>query len=119
MLILTAWLSGCAARADLSESPATQIDALGAQIDAPAAMVAIQPAEISAPAAALVFSPPITLNQPPLDLSRDRRAPAAWAGFEERVTTFLYVRIDDYQTQHHRERYDRRATSERTGVSYR
>ena len=73
--------------------------------------------------AALVYAPPVTLDIPPLDLARDGRDQAAFAGFEDVTTTFYHLREDDYQAsygrRHHNDRFEREATTERFGVSYR
>jgi hypothetical protein len=74
-------------------------------------------------AASLVYSPPITLYAPPLDLAREDREQAAFAGFEGVVTTFYHLRQDDYQASYGRhhfdDRFEREAITERVGVSYR
>src|SRR5687768_15025001 len=74
------------------------------------------------PAAALVFDPPLLADEPPLELARDRRAPAASLGFEDVVVEHFYIRTDDYQSDHgcpEFEHYERRAVSEKFGVRYR
>lgn len=86
----------------------------------------------TAPAAALAFSPPMLQDMAPLDLSRDERQPAAFVGFPEGVAEFFYVRWDDRQTggdglrggfrggfSGSRDRYERRAISEKSGVLFR
>lgn len=71
-------------------------------------------------AGALAFDPPVLAGVPRLDLSRDDRGPAAYAGYQDSTTTFYYLRMDDRQTDHHgRSRYDREAISETYGTSYR
>lgn len=84
------------------------------------------------PAAALVFSPPLLQDAPPLELARDIRQPSAFVGYPESVAEFFYVRWDDRQTggdgsgfgfrgggSGSRDRYERRAISEKVGVLYR
>ena len=85
------------------------------------------------PAAALAFSPPLLQEVPPLELSRDDRQPSAFVGYPEGVAEFFYVRWDDRQTggdgsgfgfrggfgSGSRDRYERRAISEKVGVLYR
>ena len=86
------------------------------------------------PASALVFSPPLAQDMPPLELSRDLRQPSAFVGYPESVAEFFYLRWDDSQTGGdgtgvgfgfrgggfgNRDRYERRAVSEKTGVLYR
>src|SRR5437867_623451 len=65
-------------------------------------------------ASALVFDPPVISNQPAPDLSRDDRGIAAFAGYDEGITTFFYLRINDRQLldDHDRGQYERRAVSE-------
>lgn len=55
------------------------------------APVDIAPEPEARPAAALVFTPPTAYGDYPLDLARDQRRPAAFAGFEE--STMEYFRI--------------------------
>jgi hypothetical protein len=66
-----------------------------------------------------MFDPPISAGQPPIDLARDDRAPAAFAGYDSTTATYFYIRTDDRQTSDHGDRYERRAISEKVGVSYR
>jgi hypothetical protein len=75
-------------------------------------------------AAALVYSPPVTADGPRLDLSREGRDQAAFAGFEDVIQTFYYLRMDDYQASYGRhsfnnDQFQREAITERVGVSYR
>ena len=72
--------------------------------------------------AALVFTPPVALDAPPVELSRSDRQPSAFVGYPEMVSEHFYLRWDDRQTNdgfHERDRYERRAISEKTGVLYR
>jgi hypothetical protein len=98
----------------------------------PAATTTAEPARIydDAVAAALVYDPPVIANSPRIEISREGRAPAAFAGFEELTTTFYYLRVDDRQLnyggggasggQHiNNDRFERQAITERVGVSYR
>jgi hypothetical protein len=104
--ILLAVISGCASK------PAPPVAA------APAA-----PLYDDAIAAALVYDPPVVANSPRIDISREGRAPSAYAGFEEMTTTFYYLRIDDHQQtfggSHNNDRFERQAITQRVGVSYR
>jgi hypothetical protein len=74
-------------------------------------------------AASLVFDPPVVSDEPRFEVSRDGRAPAAFAGFEDVITTFYYLRQDDYQQGFGRcrfnDHFEREAITERVGVSYR
>jgi len=82
----------------------------------PVAPVAI---EDSAVAAALVFDPPIMANNPALDLSRSARNPAAFVSFDQTITTFYFLRSNDRQIIGAAPYAERRAVTERFGVSYR
>lgn len=74
-------------------------------------------------ASALVFDPPIVADQPRLDLSRSGRWPEAFWGFESGTTTYFYLRVDDRidsgLERRFSERYQRRAVTQRFGLSYR
>lgn len=73
-------------------------------------------------AAALVYDPPVVADSPRVDVSRDGRAQTAYAGFDELITTFYYLRIDDHQQTFgglHNDRFERQAITQRVGVSYR
>jgi hypothetical protein len=76
------------------------------------------PAYEAAPATALVFDPPVTA-QTQIQLDRDERTPAAFVGFDQTFTTFSYIRTYDRQTNDRTDRFERKAISERVGVSYR
>jgi hypothetical protein len=49
------------------------------------------------PAPALVFDPASIADQPPLQLTRDDRRPAAFVGFDGPITTFFWIHTDDRQ----------------------
>jgi len=72
-------------------------------------------------ASALAFPPPVVVDAVTPDLSRAGRGEAAYVGFDEVITTHFYLRHDDRQVIQGSgpDRYERRAISERTGVSYR
>jgi hypothetical protein len=72
-----------------------------------------------ATAGSLVFDPPVTAGQAPLELSRDDRTPGAFVGYESLTATYFYLRIDDRMTNDFSDRYERRAVSEKVGVTYR
>src|SRR5204863_4846649 len=67
--------------------------------------------------AALVFDPPVSMNEPTVELDREPRQASAFVGYEELSTTFFYVRNDDRWRTDGLDRFERRAISERTGVS--
>lgn len=82
----------------------------------------VKPLVTSAPArasAALAFDPPITLSEPPIDLSRDVRGPAAFAGFEDSTTTYFYINTDDRQTTDQTDRFAREAYIAKVGATRR
>jgi hypothetical protein len=73
-------------------------------------------------ASALVFDPPIAINEQPLDLARDPRQAAAVVGFDQLTTTFFYLQTDDKQRFDNFNTggaFERRAVSQRFGVSFR
>jgi hypothetical protein len=73
----------------------------------------------SRPAAALVFTPPVTLGMPALNLSRAGREPQAFWGFNQGVTDYYDVQLDDRQYTDPFTGGYRESFSERTGTSYR
>ena len=70
-------------------------------------------------ASALVFAPPITVNLPPLDLSREARTPAAFVSYDTVFTSFYYLRTDDRLPNDRFGWPERRAITEKFGVTYR
>ena len=74
-------------------------------------------------ASALVFDPPIVADQPRLELSRSGRWPEAFWGFDAGTTTYFYLRVDDRidsgLERRFSERYQRRAVTQRFGLTYR
>jgi hypothetical protein len=88
----------------------------------PAASTALTPvpmAGYSYPASALCFTPPVAYALPPLDLSRDDRSPAAYAGFQQSTTSYTYTRIDDHQSTDFLNSYDRQTFIEQIGTTVR
>ena len=73
-------------------------------------------------AASLVYTPPIAAYGEQGDFSREGRAPAAYAGFDDVITTHYYLFQDDRQQKWgglNRDRFERQAITTRVGVSYR
>ncbi|WP_428938992.1 hypothetical protein [Fontivita pretiosa] len=74
-------------------------------------------------ASALVFDPPVVADQARLDLSRSGRWPEAFWGYDFGTTTHFYLRVDDRidsgLERRFGERYQRRAVTQRFGLSYR
>ena len=72
-------------------------------------------------ASALAFDPPVVANAVTPDLARDGRETSAYVGFDQVITTHFYLRNDDRQViqGYGSDRYERRAISERFGVSHR
>ena len=72
--------------------------------------------------ASLVFEPPVVASEPPLEISRLGRGPAAYAGFEEIISTYYYLWVDDRQLDYNgrsHDRFERRAVTARVGVTHR
>ena len=95
----------------------------------PSGVAPVQQARSYSPAsaAALAFDPPVLAGMPRLDLSRDGRGPAAFAGFEEGTTTYYFLQTDDWYSDfaggwHGRggnsDDYQRKAVSQTFGISY-
>src|SRR3954447_4617177 len=97
---------GCAAKRQATAGP----------ISAPAPVVDVYD---DASVAALVFDPPIAQNEIPLELSRESRQAGAFVGYEQLSTTFFYLRTDDRWRGDGTDHYERRAISERVGMSFR
>jgi len=72
-------------------------------------------------ASALCFTPPIALDEPPLELSRADREPAAFVGYDDLMRTYIYIRTDDRFSGDGsgNDRYERRAIMEKVGSSTR
>jgi hypothetical protein len=99
-------VTGCASHRNQGHQTA-----LEASDDIPEAVVA----------AALVFDPPMAEYSAAVP-SRQGREPVALIGYDSVISTYFYVRTDDRQRFFSDDgvgRYDRRAVSERVGVSQR
>jgi hypothetical protein len=72
-----------------------------------------------ATAPALAFTPPISINDPPIELTRADREPGAFVGFEDQTRSFLYVRTEDRYSSDGKGRYERRAIIEQLGSTTR
>jgi hypothetical protein len=110
MVILLALLGGCAAKPQAARRAREPI------------AIPEVPAEQAVVASALVFDPPIAINEQPLDLARDPRQASAVVGFDQLTTTFFYLQTDDKQRFDNfntGDRFERRAVSQRFGVSFR
>lgn len=73
-------------------------------------------------ATALVFESPLVASGAEVQVDRAGRGPAAYAGFEEIIATYSWVRQDDYQNGYGNKRWDRferRAVSTKVSLSYR
>ena len=77
---------------------------------------------------ALAFDPPVLAGTPRLDLSREGRAPAAFAGFNEATTQYYSLTTDDWYSDFagnfggslgNRDNYQRRAVTQSFGITYR
>jgi hypothetical protein len=107
--VLAITLAGCASQ-QASVAPVQQI-----------------PTYTEVDASALAFDPPVLAGTPRIDLSRDGRGTAAFAGFDEGSTTYYYLRTDDLYSDFanggggrgiNPDNYQRRAVSETYGISY-
>lgn len=82
-------------------------------------------------AGALLYDPPLVASAPRIEISRAGRAPEAYAGYEELITTYYHLYQDDRQLNYgggfggglsagrNHDRFERQAITERVGVSYR
>ena len=87
-------------------------------------------------ASALVFDPPVTIGEEPLELSRADRQPGAFVGYDGPTVEHVYIRMDDSQIGSSFggggrrggwggggggsfDFYERRAITERIGVRFR
>lgn len=76
-------------------------------------------------AASLIYTPAIVEQGEQPDFSREGRTPAAYAGFDDVITTYYYLYQDDRQLQYggrhggNFDRFERQAITQRVGVSYR
>lgn len=86
-------------------------------------------------ASALVFDPPVTIGEEPLQLSRADRQPGAFVGYDGPIVEHFYIRMDDRQIGNSfgggggrwgstggggiSDFYERRAITERIGVRFR
>ncbi|HEX8323988.1 MAG TPA: hypothetical protein VF595_08740 [Tepidisphaeraceae bacterium] len=96
--------SGCASNDRTSERPA-----------APQA-----PVYLAATASALAFDPPVALGQPMPTFARDGRGPAAFAGYEQAVTTYTTVQQrDEIRVRNDSGIIERRAYTDRTSITTR
>jgi hypothetical protein len=112
ILIVAAFLAGCAAKpATVASAPATQ-ESIRYE---------------DATSSALVFDPPVTAGELPIDLSRDERAPSAFVSFDGPSTTLYWIHTDDLQESEWggdgqggmQDRFRRRAVIDKSGVTYR
>ena len=76
---------------------------------------------------ALAFDPPVLAGSPRLDLTRDGRGPAAFAGFTEESTQYYSLTTNDWYSDFNGfggrfsnpDMYQRQAVSQTFGVTYR
>ena len=76
----------------------------------------LEPEYEPASASALAFTPPVAQDEPALDLSRSGREAAAFAGYEDLVQTYIYVRTDDRFRADGTDSYERRSIQEKVGT---
>src|SRR5688572_26797506 len=109
-LLLGIFFSGCASK------PAAPVP------PAPVAQAAESVYDRAATASALMYDPPVAVNAPRIDVSRDGRAQAAFAGYEELTVTQFYLFQDDRQQNYggwNNDRFERRAITQKASVTYR
>ena len=68
---------------------------------------------------ALVFDPPVIAGEPPVELSRDDRRPAAFIGYEDTTATYYDVHTYDRQSTDGDNFFERSSIMDKVGVSYR
>jgi hypothetical protein len=75
----------------------------------------------AAPSQAMAFDSPVLANLPQLDLSREGRDTAAYAGYQSPVTTYYYLEVDDNILHFDRDggSYGREGVTETFGVTVR
>jgi hypothetical protein len=103
MILCACLFAGCAARVKRSEAP----------------LRALESEPEARTASALVFDPPVAAGQPPLELARAAREPAAFVAYDEVFSTYFYLRMDDRQKISSDGRSERRVISETFGISRR
>lgn len=119
MLFLTYLLAaGCAARPTGPSSQRGQQDQDAGTVQASDTIDAEREYH-AVPASALVFSPPLAPPDLEPALARSGRDVSAFLGYDEIITEYFYLRVDDRQSDTFRDNYERRAVSEKVGVRYR
>lgn len=114
--------------------------AMGCQSQRPVVQVRDEPSgeleyDEAVTASALVFDPPVTIGEEPLELSRADRQPGAFVGYQGPTVEHFYIRMDDSQVGSSFggggryggwgggggsfDFYERRAITERSGVRFR
>jgi len=82
----------------------------------PTMPVVINASSTDVASAALVFDAPITLDQAPIELPRDIRGPAAFAGYESNSVSYYDVFSDNREATGHGDRYVRDSFTEEVGA---
>jgi hypothetical protein len=108
IIALVLFAGGCAA-----QKPPTQAEVV------PPHFGTVSTIRTGSTAGALAFDPPVAIGQAPLQLNRDDRQPAAFAGYDSAITTYFFVRSDDRETTDRHDRFERDAISVKAGVNYR
>jgi hypothetical protein len=107
-------------------TPIILIAALAGCASQPASVAPSQQVQTYQPScsAALAFDPPVISGMPRLDLSRDGRGTAAFAGFQQESTTYYFLQTDDYYSDYLNgptglgNGYQRDAVSQTYGLTY-
>lgn len=130
ILLLVVVGSGCATSRRTPAAESADVRAVGTS-----AGDDDQAVPASAVTSALVFRAPIAVNDPPIDLARGPRQPAAFVGFEEPITEYYHVLTIDRQVSGYGlpwgngsgrgwsggfgDRYEREAVTEKVGILHR
>lgn len=102
LLIFCVMVTGCAAQRGNSAKPQAAME--------------YEPASASA----LAFDSPVAPLYPLPGLERGPREPSAFAGYQDTVTEFFAVSVDDHQSSDpYNDTYDRESVSVKVGVRYR
>jgi hypothetical protein len=88
----------------------------GCATQQPAVMpVSNTPQPITGGSSALAFDVPITFSEPPIEISRDDRGPAAFMGFDQPSTSYYDTFSYNRQSSDRSDRYVQESVTERIG----
>ena len=110
LFLLGLALAGCASKPVAPAAPA------------PVAQVSESVYDRAATASALMYDPPVAVNAPRIEVSREGRHQSAFAGYEELTITQYYLYQDDRQLNYgarNHDRFERQAITQKASVTYR